>query len=193
MWQSLHRDSPSNSKDNKSFKTYLLLQSTYSEHSDMTEHAVQCRHRGWHGFREKFHDWQCDNCGSILRCCFTLLCFPIIFTGFLCVCYFYSLKLVLYAFKNSCILNYDSSSKRASLGGSVIVYQQCRRHRRHGSIPESGRYPGGGHDNPLQYSCLENPLDRGAWQGNHRVAESDTTEATKHNKPKKVGSHCFKV
>ena len=46
MWQSLHRDSPSNNKDNKSFKTYILLQSTYSEHSDMTEHAIQCRHRG---------------------------------------------------------------------------------------------------------------------------------------------------
>ena len=28
----------------------------------------------------------------------------------------------------------------------------------------SGRSPGGGHDNPLQYSCLENPMDRGAWQ-----------------------------
>ena len=27
----------------------------------------------------------------------------------------------------------------------------------------SGRYPGGGHGNPLQYSCLENPVDRGAW------------------------------
>ena len=32
-----------------------------------------------------------------------------------------------------------------------------------GSIPGSGRYPGGGHGNPLQYSCLENPMDRGAW------------------------------
>ena len=32
-----------------------------------------------------------------------------------------------------------------------------------GSIPGSGRSPGGGHDNPLQYSCLENPMDRGAW------------------------------
>ena len=28
----------------------------------------------------------------------------------------------------------------------------------------SGRFPGGGHGNPLQYSCLENPMDRGAWQ-----------------------------
>ena len=31
-------------------------------------------------------------------------------------------------------------------------------------IPGSGRSPGGGHGNPLQYSCLENPFDRGAWQ-----------------------------
>ena len=32
-----------------------------------------------------------------------------------------------------------------------------------GSIPGLGRFPGGGHGNPLQYSCLENPMDRGAW------------------------------
>ena len=32
-----------------------------------------------------------------------------------------------------------------------------------GSIPRSGRSPGEGHGNPLQYSCLENPMDRGAW------------------------------
>ena len=30
-------------------------------------------------------------------------------------------------------------------------------------IPELGRFPGGGHGNPFQYSCLENPMDRGAW------------------------------
>ena len=48
-----------------------------------------------------------------------------------------------------------------------------------GSIPELGRSPGRGHGNPLQYSCLENPMDRGAWQTTvHRVAESDMTEAT---------------
>ena len=35
--------------------------------------------------------------------------------------------------------------------------------RDEGSIPRSGRSPGGGHGNPLQYSCLENPMDRGAW------------------------------
>ena len=48
-----------------------------------------------------------------------------------------------------------------------------------GLIPGWGRSPGGGHGNPLQYSCLENPMDRGAWwatvQGNK---ESDTTEVT---------------
>jgi len=33
-----------------------------------------------------------------------------------------------------------------------------------GSSPWSGRSPGGGHGNPLQYSCLENPMDRGAWR-----------------------------
>ena len=32
-----------------------------------------------------------------------------------------------------------------------------------GLIPGSGRFPGEGNDNPLQYSCLENPMDRGAW------------------------------
>ena len=32
-----------------------------------------------------------------------------------------------------------------------------------GSMPESGRSPGEGNGNPLQYSCLENPMDRGAW------------------------------
>ena len=46
-------------------------------------------------------------------------------------------------------------------------------------IPGSGRSPGGGHGNPLQYSCLENSMDREVWRSIvHRVAESDTTEAT---------------
>ena len=45
-----------------------------------------------------------------------------------------------------------------------------------GSIPGSGRCPGEGNDNPLQYSCLENPLDRGAWRATvHGVTESDVT------------------
>ena len=50
-----------------------------------------------------------------------------------------------------------------------------------GSIPGSGRSPGGGHGNPVQYSCLENPMDRGAWQATYSplgCKESDVTEAT---------------
>ena len=44
-----------------------------------------------------------------------------------------------------------------------------------GLIPESGRSPGGGNGNPLQYSCLENPMDRGAWGATvHGVAKSRT-------------------
>ena len=43
------------------------------------------------------------------------------------------------------------------------------------SIPESGRCPGEGNGNPLQYSCLENPMNRGAWQATvHGVAKSQT-------------------
>ena len=44
-----------------------------------------------------------------------------------------------------------------------------------GSIPGLGRSPGGGHGNPLQYSCLENPMDGGAWWATvHRVTKSWT-------------------
>ena len=44
-----------------------------------------------------------------------------------------------------------------------------------GSIPGSGRFPGGGHGNPLQDSCLENPMDRGAlWAMVHRATKSQT-------------------
>ena len=46
-----------------------------------------------------------------------------------------------------------------------------------GSIPGSGRSPGGGNGSPLQYSCLENSMNRGAWWAIvHGVAELDTTE-----------------
>ena len=47
------------------------------------------------------------------------------------------------------------------------------------STPGLGRFPGGGHGNPLQYSYLENPMDRGAWPAIvHGIAESDMTEVT---------------
>ena len=46
--------------------------------------------------------------------------------------------------------------------------------RDEGSIPGWGRSPGGGHSNPPQYSCLENPMDRGAWQATvHGVTKSE--------------------
>ena len=52
---------------------------------------------------------------------------------------------------------------------------QYRRRKRCRFVPGSGRSPGGGHGNSLQYSCLENPMDRGAWWAMvHRVAESWT-------------------
>ena len=48
-----------------------------------------------------------------------------------------------------------------------------------GSIPGSGRSPGGGNDNALQYFCLKNPLDRGAMQATfHGVTKSDTNVCT---------------
>ena len=46
-----------------------------------------------------------------------------------------------------------------------------------GLIPVLGRSPGGGFGNPLQYSCLENPMDRGAWWATvHGVTKSQTPE-----------------
>ena len=56
-----------------------------------------------------------------------------------------------------------------------------------GPIPASGRSPGGRHSNLLQYSCLENPMNRGAWQATvHRVAKSQT-------RLKSLSRHAYKV
>ena len=52
------------------------------------------------------------------------------------------------------------------------------------------RSPGEGNGTPLQYSCLENPMGRGAWWAMvHRIAESDTTEATEHAGIEQSGEH----
>ena len=58
-----------------------------------------------------------------------------------------------------------------SASGKEPAYQ-CRRHKRQGFHPWVGRSSGEGNGNPLLYSCLENPMDRGAWQatiGSQRV------------------------
>ena len=59
-------------------------------------------------------------------------------------------------------------------GGSEVKASACNIGDL-GSIPGSGRSPGEGNGSPLQYSCLENPMDRGAWQATvHGVAKSQT-------------------
>ena len=56
---------------------------------------------------------------------------------------------------------------------------QCRRHKRDRFDSWVGKIPGGGHGNPLQYFCLENPMDRGAWRATaHGVAKSQTQLST---------------
>ena len=59
-------------------------------------------------------------------------------------------------------------------GGSEVKASACNAGDL-GSIPGSGRSPGEGNGNPLQYYCLENPMDRGAWWATaHGVAKSRT-------------------
>ena len=63
-------------------------------------------------------------------------------------------------------------------GGPVIKNQPVNA-RDVGLIPGLGRSPGEGNGNPLQYSCLGNPMDRGGWQASvHSIADSDMIEAT---------------
>ena len=51
-----------------------------------------------------------------------------------------------------------------------------------GLIPGWGRFPGGGHGNSLQYSCLKNPMDRRAWQATvYGIAKSQTRLSTAHS------------
>ena len=64
---------------------------------------------------------------------------------------------------------------------------QCRRHRRRGLISGLGRSSGGGRGNLLQCSCLENPMDRRAWQATvHRVAKSQT-------QLKRLSTHAYPI
>ena len=72
--------------------------------------------------------------------------------------------------------SYDLKGEKNSIVKMLQENQSCIFARK---ILGSGRFPGEGHGNPLQYSCLENPMDRGAWQAIvHEVTELDTTEVT---------------
>ena len=60
------------------------------------------------------------------------------------------------------------------ISGKELAYQR-RRHKRCGFDPWVGKITGGEHGNPLKYSCLDNPMDRGAWQATvHRATKSQT-------------------
>ena len=89
------------------------------------------------------------------------------------------------------LIDYNSKKKMMSINrrlgflGSTSVKNppaSAGNIRNTGSIPELGRSPGGGHDNPVEYSYLKNPMDRGGWLATvHRVFKSqelDTTEMT---------------
>ena len=74
-------------------------------------------------------------------------------------------------------LNNNNSDERASQVVLVLKNTDANAGdiRDSDSIPGLGRYPGRGNGNPLQYSCLENPMDRGDWRATvHRVSKSQT-------------------
>ena len=65
-------------------------------------------------------------------------------------------------------------------GGSVIKNPPANAENA-GLVPRSGRSPGEGNDNPLQYPCLGNPMDRGSWRAHEVAKESDTTQQPNNN------------
>ena len=70
-------------------------------------------------------------------------------------------------------LTYQTSSASQAVLKNLLT--NARDTRDAGSVPGSGRTPGGGNDNPLQYSCLENSKDRGAWWAAVRGVEKSRT------------------
>ena len=70
-----------------------------------------------------------------------------------------------------------AASRHTGFPGGSVVKNLPANAEDVGLTPGSGRPPGGEHANPLQYFCLENPMDKGAWWATvHEVTESDTTE-----------------
>ena len=76
--------------------------------------------------------------------------------------------------KNPPVKANDLRDSGSTLGGSVG--KECASNARDlSSIPGWGRSPEGGHGNPLKYSCLKNPMDRGAWRATvQRIAQNHT-------------------
>ena len=89
-----------------------------------------------------------------------------------------ALTSVVQLIKNIGFIPKQSQVKTCGASGKEPTHQN-KRLKRCRLNPGSGRSPGGGHGNLLQYSCPENPMDRAAWQAMvYRAAESETTEAT---------------
>ena len=86
------------------------------------------------------------------------------------------MNLLIWSLIEPCVLVTSCVHAHAQLcltGGSEVKASACNAGDL-GSIPGSGRSPGEGNGNPLQYSCLENPMDRGAWWATvHGVTKSD--------------------
>ena len=116
-----------------------------------------------------------DPLRSIARCSILWPLPPLTFALSLCPPHCFHL-LLLYIFQ-LCFYFDLVKMDRASQVALVVMNPSANAGdiRDAGLIPRSGRSPGGGDGNPLQYSCLENPMDRGAWQAiGHRVAKSWT-------------------
>ena len=80
---------------------------------------------------------------------------------------------------NNRLFNFQASICTLGFPGGSDDKESACNARDPGSIPGLRRSSGEGNGNPLQYSCLENSTDRGAWWATvHGVAESDTIEAT---------------
>ena len=96
--------------------------------------------------------------------------------GYVCVYYFIQIIYIHMGFPGG------TSGKESSC--------QCRRHKRHRFDPESGRSPGEGHGNPLQYSCLENCMDRGAWHATvYEVTKGRTRLSDYHTQRNQLFRH----
>ena len=95
---------------------------------------------------------------QVLSTVYLILSIKILLAGFLLLSNIYYF---CYCFPFTCTRGKILSFPSGARGKEPAC--QCRRLTEVGSIPGWGRSPGGANGNPLQYSCLENPMDRGAW------------------------------